>query len=70
MLQTDYKIKFVRARFPMLGTTMLWEPQPAVSKEQQFSQRYAVPALNRRNITTILPDRDLDLKYSSLCLDA
>ena len=69
MLQTDYIIKFVRARFPT------WErqrdkPQPALNKEQQFSQRYTVSALNRRNITTILPGRDIDLKYSFLSLDA
>ncbi|MBV6627471.1 MAG: hypothetical protein KI793_31770 [Rivularia sp. (in: Bacteria)] len=69
ILQTDYKIKFVRAKFPT------WErqrdkPQPALNKEQQFSQRYTVSALNRRNITIILPGRDIDLKYSFLSLDA
>ena len=69
MLQADYKIKFVRARFPS------WErqrdkPQPALNKEQQFSQRYTVSALNRRNITTILLGRDVDLSILFLSLDA
>ena len=67
MLQTDYIIKFVRARFPT------WErqrdkPQPALNKEQQFSQRYTVSALNRRNITTFLPALGVVLEYFPLCL--